>query len=31
MLRLLSPTALLAALSVASFLGKLKPLGFFQG
>lgn len=28
---LLSPTLLLAALAVGSFLGKLKPLGFFQG
>jgi hypothetical protein len=31
MKRLISPSLLLAALAVASFLGKLKFLGFFQG
>jgi hypothetical protein len=31
MKRILTPTLVLAALSVASVLGKLKFLGFFQG
>ena len=31
MKRFMSPTLVLAALGVASFLGKVKFLGFFQG